>query len=227
MKNRLSAQIKSKFRTRKHKKRKTKDTVDKYFDKVLNSTINKTSIRSKLTSHKNKTRTKLLHDKNLQNKKKKEILVPVLTGEVITSSKPHKIKKITILLDSGASGSIISSQIVHNFKMKTGQPCKWNTMAGSFMTKHDCLINFTLPELNPTARVKYMVHVTKQISKYDMIIGRDILQELGIVLDIEESPIKLKNYFTPMKSTEKLNASTMLQRIFMQSSQKLKEFSAF
>ena len=133
--------------------------------------------------------------------------MPILTGEVITSSKPHKIKKITILLDSGASGSIISSQIVHNFKMKTGQPCKWNTMAGSFMTKHDCLINFTLPELNPTARVKYMVHVTKQISKYDMIIGRDILQELGIVLDFEESRIKWKDYFTPMKSTDRLNAS--------------------
>ena len=80
-------------------------------------------------------------------------------------------------------------------------------MAGSFMTKHDCLINFTLPELNPTASIRYMVHVTKHISKYDMIIGRDILQELGIILDFEECQIKWKNYFTPMKESERVNVS--------------------
>ena len=75
------------------------------------------------------------------------------------------------------------------------------------MTKHDCLINFTLPELNPIASVRYMVHVTQHISKYDMIIGQDILQELGMILDFEECQIKRKNYFTPTKESERVNVS--------------------
>ena len=42
-----------------------------------------------------------------------------------------------------------------------------------------------------------MVHVTKQISKYDMIIGRDILQELGIVLDFEEIGLRGRTISLP------------------------------
>ena len=80
-------------------------------------------------------------------------------------------------------------------------------MAGSFMTKHNCLIYFALPELNPAASVRYMVHMTKHISKYDMTIGRDILQELGMILDFEECQIKWKNYFIPMKQSERVNVS--------------------
>ena len=40
-----------------------------------------------------------------------------------------------------------------------------------------------LPELNPTSKVTYDLHVASNLGAYDIILGRDILQELGIVLD--------------------------------------------
>ena len=92
------------------------------------------------------------------------IYVPLLLGELITSYKGNKKQNIKVLLDSGASGTIISSQFTKLLNLQSGKRCKWNTMAGSFTTKHDCLINFNLPELHPTASIKYLVHVTPHMA---------------------------------------------------------------
>ena len=135
------------------------------------------------------------------------IYVPLLLGELITSYKGNKKQNIKVLLDSGASGTIISSQFTKLLNLQSGKRCKWNTMAGSFTTKHDCLINFNLPELHPTASIKYLVHVTPHMANYDMILGRDILQDLGIVLDFQERQIRWKEYYTPMKNPEILRVS--------------------
>ena len=40
-----------------------------------------------------------------------------------------------------------------------------------------------------------------------MILGRDILQDLGIVLDFQERQIRWKEYYTPMKNPEILRVS--------------------
>ena len=61
------------------------------------------------------------------------------------TNKRNKKQNIKVLLDSGASGTIISSQFTKLLNLQSGKRCKWNTMAGSFTTKHDCLINFNLP----------------------------------------------------------------------------------
>ena len=59
-----------------------------------------------------------------------------------------------------------------------------------------------MPELHPTASIKYLVHVTPHMTNYDLILGRDILQQLGIVLDFKESQIRWNEYYTPMNRSE-------------------------
>ena len=38
----------------------------------------------------------------------------------------------------------------------------------------------TFAEFNPTAEITHTVHVTKTLGNYDIIIGQDLLHELGI-----------------------------------------------
>ena len=72
-------------------------------------------------------------------------------------------------------------------------------MAGSFSTNTECNVEFTLPELNPTAIIRHRMHVTKHMANYDVIIGRDILHKLGIVLDFQNKTINWNDYVAQMK----------------------------
>eukprot|EP00957_Ditylum_brightwellii_P052561 3985506-Ditylum_brightwellii.AAC.3 len=65
-----------------------------------------------------------------------------------------------------------------------------------------CKVTFTLPELNPTAHVEHTIHITNNLSRYGMILGRDILQELGIDLDFKENNITWGDYQADMKSAD-------------------------
>jgi hypothetical protein len=49
-----------------------------------------------------------------------------------------------------------------------------------------CEICMELPELLSALGIEHTVHLTKKIDRYDMILGRDLLRELGgAKLDIE------------------------------------------
>jgi Retroviral aspartyl protease len=87
------------------------------------------------------------------------------------------------LLDSGASQSIINQKAIHK-KTLTPQlhSTTWNTIAGKFHTKIKAQIAFKLPALHETQVIESDMHVTDSISNYDMIVERDLFQELGIVL---------------------------------------------
>ena len=56
-------------------------------------------------------------------------------------------------------------------------------MAGTFSTSRVANLVLKLPELNSSAEITDGCHVTKQESNYDLILGRNILQKLGITLD--------------------------------------------
>ena len=128
-----------------------------------------------------------------------EPLVPILFGEVTTSIKHKMAKQAKILLDSGASGSIVSERFVKRFKQKKDETCTWKTMAGSFTTSKQCIVEFTLPELNPTAKVRHKMYVVPTMEKYDLIIGRDILQKLGMNLDFEDKVVRWNGNSASMK----------------------------
>ena len=128
-----------------------------------------------------------------------EPLDPILFGEITTSVKPKMAKQAKILLDSGASASIVSERFVTRFKQINDEKCTWKTMAGSFTTSKQCIVEFTVPELNPTAKVRHKMYVVPKMAKYNLIIGRDILQKLGINLDFKDQVVRWNGNSASMK----------------------------
>ena len=102
---------------------------------------------------------------------------------VLRNDVRSKSRYVKILMDSGASASIIHDQFVRTSKINTRKTSanKWSTMAGSFSTSCEVEVKLKLPELNVTAHIFAKFYVTSQKSNYDVIFDRDLLQELSLI----------------------------------------------
>ena len=199
------------------KKIKLDKTIFNNIDDCINFNFNYESMRSRLASH---------HSNNSTNNPNTNVdLVPITFGNIISrvnnhdkNSKLKKVKKknntisidnkkdnyknqsVKILLDSGASASIISdSYVTKNDYVKNKTSSNWTTMAGTFETNRVATVILKLPELNHTAEISEKFHVTKKKFNYDVIIGRETLRKLGIVLDFKKSVTIWNNVTIPMK----------------------------
>ena len=109
-----------------------------------------------------------------------------ITSDKNKNSKAHTIK---ILLDSGASISILLKDVLYKpHRILKDIKIKWSTMAGTFNTTYEPEIILKLPELNPSTIIYPKFHLTNNLSNYDLILGRDILQELGIIFNLKIKP---------------------------------------
>ena len=109
-------------------------------------------------------------------------------------------KILCILLDSGASASIIhSSYVLRNELRRNDVTNEWSTMAGTFKTTRLAEIKLKFPELSDSAEINVNCHVTKQKSNYDLILGREILRKLGINLNFLNNTTKWNDTSIPMK----------------------------
>ena len=97
-------------------------------------------------------------------------------------------------MDSGASASIIHDSFVQTTKFNTRKPSanNWSTIVGSFLTSYKAEVKVKLPELNFTAPIFAPFHVTSQNSNYNVIFGRELLQELEINLDFQYNFVRWK-----------------------------------
>ena len=171
-------------------------------DNCLNANFQYESMHSRLASHSQLTQKK---------SERSNDLVPIVFGKVIPTLTPlikqvkhvqkvRKEKTVKILLDSGANASIVHhSYVAKNAFVKNQTKQEWATMAGTFKTTRVANVKLRLPELNPTAVLNVHCHVTKQESNYDLILGRDILRELGIKLDFSNNKIILEHSEISMK----------------------------
>ena len=104
--------------------------------------------------------------------------------------KSKDVYTLKALLDTGATGTIVSSKFCKHLKRHKCQPTKWQTQNGSFVTNSKAKIEFLIPELNDQRLVSTYVHDTNQRMTYDIIIGMDLMQEIGI--DILNSTKSIK-----------------------------------
>ena len=110
-----------------------------------------------------------------------------------------------MLLDSGASGSIVSKTIAKKLRLTNEAQCVWNTAAGLLVTNKKTKLQFMLPELSETKLIEWKMHVLNDDAmNYDIIIGRDILEELGIIIDFKNKQITWDEISTPMRSLTSL-----------------------
>ena len=87
----------------------------------------------------------------------------------------------------------------------------WETANGSFMTSETVTAQIRLPEFKESATVKQTYHVCNQKIPYDVIIGRETLQQLGISLDFKNSQIIWNDSAVEMKQPKLLdNRSNLL-----------------
>ena len=77
------------------------------------------------------------------------------------------------------------------------------------MTMKECKILFQLPDLNSSKLIEWNVHVDTTVSpsesQYDMIMGTDLLQEIGLGLDFSTCMITWDNATVPMRDQDLLS----------------------
>ena len=137
-------------------------------------------------------------------KKKRKVVksfAPILLGQLNTRLGKPQIEDVKILLDSGSSSSLATYKLAKKLRLKPGTVTTWNTAAGDFTTSEHCEATFKLTELNPTGTIQCDLHVAPSLGAYDMIIGRDVLTELGIDLKFSNRTIQWGESIAPMKDS--------------------------
>lgn len=99
---------------------------------------------------------------------------PILIGKITFSSKKVNYRPIKILVDSGASGSIVLKEFCNKCRIASDKQTNWSTKIGTFSTNQKCTIQFRLPELDKNKIIVWNVHADDTISensRYDPIMG--------------------------------------------------------
>ncbi len=117
-----------------------------------------------------------------------------------------KAKPVTIvaLLDSGGAESLITEQLTSKLRVRcsTGPPKVWGTPNGDLSTTKKAKSQFTLPELHSDKLIEWDFHVTKTLGAYDMIIGRDLMEFLGINIRFSDQVIEWEGATMPFKDKD-------------------------
>ena len=117
-----------------------------------------------------------------QKRQKTADLRPVTLVRLNTRRGKSKPRTLRALLDSGGSSTMVSEEFVKKLKLKPihGKTTVWKTPAGELRTTAKVKAQFMLPEFHDNRMLEWNIHVTPNMGAYDMIIGRDILEDLGI-----------------------------------------------
>ena len=154
--------------------------------------------------------------------KNKKIKRNHYTAEVIIEIVDRHGNKVPArgLLDTGTSHSILLREFVKRGRAKgySGKPTQWNTMGGQFITKRKALIDFKFPELDNNKKITWICHVDERTSPddalYDIIIGMDLMTELGIYINTETKEIQWKGLSTPLVSRGTLQEPSVMNSIY-------------
>jgi hypothetical protein len=159
-------------------------------------------------------------DDNNSKKRKENHKTTEVVGKVIGTGKPGIVR---ILLDTGASATIILKDAIRGLTgpaLKT-TPTKWHTMGGEFVTKLQREIKFKLPEFSTSKIVRWVchedAHTLRTNSQYDMIIGTDLLSELGVKINFNTQRIIWEGVEIPMKEKHIISDLQNATAIYYQS----------
>jgi Aspartyl protease len=124
------------------------------------------------------------------------------------------------LADTGASSSIILEAYTSKLFIKNNDDNKttWSIMGGQFITDKTGLVTFSLPEFNLKKQISWVFHVddrSESSSTYDMIIGQDLLGELGIILNFNDKTVTWDTDTIPMKDRGMLNSQEALVEVYL------------
>ena len=118
-------------------------------------------------------------------------------------TKPKHVKKINVLFDSGCSATLVKGSFLEKISQRKITHTTWNTKAGTFSTTRKCKCKFMLPEFHAHRLIEWEVYVddSTSLSTYDMIIGRDLMDSIGLDLLFSENLMRWDNATVPMRDT--------------------------
>ena len=125
------------------------------------------------------------------------------------NSRLGKAKPITLkcLLDTGASGSLIAAKHATKLRLKDlpGKQTVWTTPGGNLTTTKKCQCTFILPEFHRDRVIEWDINVSpSNLGAHDMILGRDILQGLGIKFDFTDLTVEWDGSVIPMRDADSM-----------------------
>jgi hypothetical protein len=121
---------------------------------------------------------------------------------LLRTSLGNKTRQIRVLFDSGATGSFVREKFTRKLRVKQISPETWKTGNGLLTTSKQVKTHFTLPELYSDRVIEHKFNVLEAAINYDMIMGVDLMCELGIKLDFQDSTITWDEATMPFKSKE-------------------------
>jgi hypothetical protein len=113
----------------------------------------------------------------------------------------------TALLDTGSTRTWIQRHLVQEIPTRTTPPTRSSTLCGTLESSEvvDCE-ETVFPDLSMSKRVgSFEARVFERDVRYDMIIGRDLLNQLGIIINYNTKSIHWDDEETPMLSGDELN----------------------
>lgn len=126
---------------------------------------------------------------------------PIAFG-IMRVSKGTKRKAIRILLDSGATGSFIVERLTTKLRVKNTTASVWKTGNGDVKTSKMVKTHFMLPELYHDRIIEHKFNVLSTPIGYDMIMGTDLMTELGLKLNFKDACIEWDEASMPFKSRD-------------------------
>ena len=159
------------------------------------------------------TTAQLLNQKKLLKKTDK---VSTITLGMLYSRKGSRkakhTKRLRILFDTGCGATLINQSMVQRLPCKLAKSTTWATKAGTFDTKRKCKVTFCLPEFHIDRDMTWTAYVDESSSlnsRYDMIIGRDLLKELGMDFLFSQDLMEWDGATVPMRSIDWLHHSNL------------------
>ena len=129
-------------------------------------------------------------------------LVPILWGTFAANTKEAPSRPLKILLDTGASASIIHAKFAQNCAVMLTNATVWNTAAGEMSTNQKVKGLLHLPEFYDNKVIEHTFHVTNLQSRYDMLIGRDLLSQLALKIDFAKNVVQWEDREVPLKTMD-------------------------
>jgi hypothetical protein len=111
-----------------------------------------------------------------------------------------------ILLNSGCAATLINHSPIVALETIKENKTKWTTKAGEFSTHRMCEKTFTLPVLHKYREITWKCYLDEskpEKNSYDLIIGRDLMHEIGINICFSAPKVKWNNSSMSMQSVNK------------------------
>jgi hypothetical protein len=96
----------------------------------------------------------------------------------------------------------MSEEHARKLRVKNTSAAVWKTGNGNIQTDKKVKTHFILPELYPERIIEHTFHLLPTTTGYDMIIGTDLMSELGLKLNFQDACVEWEDASMPFKDRD-------------------------